>query len=538
MLGFPNFVSPKINIAGLQKQQPPVTISSSSLVPPTMKLRPLAPLILCLFSAIASAEVKFSPLFTDHAVLQRDRPVPVWGTSAPGEKVTVRFAGQQVSAISDATGAWHTELAPLTGNSDGKELSAEGPSSKATLQDVVVGEVWLCSGQSNMEWPLKNSPNVEKVLAEANLPLIRQYKVKNTSVSAPASTVAGRWIPASPDTAGAFTAVGYYFAKDLQPKLEVPIGIINSTWGGTRIESWLSPESLTKFPAVAEQWKKTLAALPARQAEYAKKRAAFKAKAQADKAAGRPVDPKYPTPPPGPGTKEEPSGLFNGMIAPLVPYAVRGIMWYQGEGNTGGAAGYAKFLPELITAWRARWEAPETPFYVVQLPNFKLHSDGRGTAWAEMRQAQAQALSLPATGLIVTIDIGTPDNGHPPDKSAFGQRAARLAEVEIYKTLTGDATGPLAKSATAEANAVRVEFDDVSSGLFVRGDQLAGFELAGADDKFVTATAKIDGRGVLVAAEGIRVPTAVRYGWMDNPPSTLYNGIGLPAAPFELKVKN
>ena len=481
----------------------------------------------------AWADITLAPLFQDGAVLQREMSVPVWGSAEPGEKVTVYFGGQTVSATADSGGRWKAELAPLAASKDGREFVVEGKN-KVTLRDVVVGEVWLCNGQSNMEWPLKNAPEPEKVLAAAQFPLMRQFKIPNTSSEQPADRVRGSWVACSPETAGSFTAVGYYFGKTLLPKLDVPIGLINDTWGGTKIEAWMSAEAREAFPFIAERWGVTLKDWPAKTAAYEKERIAFKEKAQAAKAAGLPFDiTKYPKPPPGPGTREMPGGLFNGMTAPLIPYAIRGVLWYQGEGNTGRHDEYAQLLPAYIKDLRKRWNNDTLPFFFVQLPNYIAKADAK-TRWPEFREAQSKALAVPNTGMAITIDVG--GEGHPPDKTEVGERLARLAEVKVYKTATGDATGPLVASAQKVEGGVKVTFTEAASGLKSDG-ALTSFEMAGSDGVFQEAAARIDGDTVVVSSEAVAAPVRVRYAWRNNPQAPLRNGLGLPASPFQIEIK-
>lgn len=488
-------------------------------------------------AAPAATDFKLASLFTSGAVLQRNVKLPVWGTAKPGDKVTVQFAGQTVETTADGAGKWKTELAPLAAESAGRDFTAESVGRKITLTNVVVGEVWLCSGQSNMEWPLKQDPKAEQLVARSDLPLIRQFKVKNKSVEVAADFAEGSWSSCSPGTAGAFTAVGYYFARELHQKLGVPVGLINSSWGGTSIEAWMSGESLAEFPFVAEQWQRTLAELPQKTAAYEKERTEYKRKAAEAKANGTEFDwKKYPKPPPGPGTKEAPAGLFNGMIAPLIPYSIAGMLWYQGEGNCGSAGRYAEMFPVFIQDLRQRWGASAMPFYFVQLPNYNWDYDKSGTKWAEFRAAQMKVLSLPATGAAIIIDGKTPI-GHPPDKTDVGLRLARLAEVRHYKIATGDACGPLLQSAVKDGKTIVLKFAEASSGLKAAGDSLIGFELAGKDGAFVPAEARIDGDAVIVSAVGVAEPAAVRYAWANNPAASLYNGAGLPASPFSAEVK-
>jgi sialate O-acetylesterase len=479
-----------------------------------------------------------APLFTDNAVLQRGTELPVWGKSKPGKTITVRFAGQSVSAPAAGDGKWAVTLDPLQAEKTGMDFIVESELGQIVLTNVVVGEVWLCSGQSNMEWPLKHDPQAEKRIAESDVPLIRQFKVKNSSLEEPSDEANGAWIPCSPETARDFTAVGYYFARDLQPKLDVPIGLINSSWGATSIEAWMSSGALDPFPQVAEGWNRTLAVLPQKEIEYQHELVEYKRKAAEAKASGTEFNwRKYPKPPAGPGTREAPSGPYNGMIAPLIPYSIAGILWYQGESNCGSSGTYAELFPAHIQDLRRRWNNENMPFYFVQLPNYEWTYDRSGVKWATFRDAQMEALALPKVGAAIIIDGPTPEEGHPPDKGSVGARLARLAEVLHYGIAEGDAAGPLCRSAVFKNGIVELAFDQASSGLKVKGDSLTGFELAGADGTFVEAQARIEGDHVLVSANGIIVPAEVRYAWRNNPEVSLYNGAGLPASPFTRAVE-
>jgi sialate O-acetylesterase len=479
-----------------------------------------------------------APIFTDHAILQRDTPVPVWGTAPPRQPVSIAFAGQQHETVADADGHWRGLLDPLEGSSEGRELRIVCGEQMVNISDVLVGEVWLCSGQSNMQWPLRNSPQPELILAKANHPQIRQFRVQNVSLEEPAKTLEGNWVPCTPETAGEFTAVGYYFATDLQPKLGVPIGLINSSWGSTRIQAWMSSDALADFPQVAFYWERLLRTLPERQAQYEEERTAFLARSRAARERGEDFSERYPRPPAGPGTRQAPSGAFNGMIAPLAPYPIRGILWYQAEGNTSSATSYAEMFPRLIKDWRALWKDPALPFFFVQLPNYNLTSDSTGEKWAELREAQMAALDLPRTGAAITIDIGTPDDGHPPDKSGYGQRLARLAAHEVYGLEQGDSSGPLPKSVRLTERGVEITFAHATSGLEVRDGELAGFELAGAEEVYYSASALVQGDRVLVQSPSVEQPKSVRYAWKNNPPASLYNAVGLPASPFRMDIQS
>jgi sialate O-acetylesterase len=478
------------------------------------------------------AEIITAPPFTDHAVLQRGVSVPVWGRGKAGETVTVRFHGQLQKTAVGADGRWSVELDPMPASAEGADLSITG-SSIVIFHDVVVGEVWLASGQSNMEWPLNLAKNSKDETAAATFPLLRHLKIEHSPADAPTDQVAtSGWQTATPEAAGSFSAVGYFFARELVLKLNVPVGIIHSSWGGTPIESWLSEPVLrtTKaWPGFDAQWQKALKEYPQKKAEYPALDAAWHKADEAARATGKPNTFPWPHPPVGPGTAYAPGGLFNGMIAPLAPYALRGALWYQGEANVGHPAEYAELFPAMIRDWRKLWRQGNFPFLFVQLPNYADGNAG-GRKWAELREAQNAALKLPNVGVAITIDVGEAKNLHPTDKKPVGERLALVAEENTYK-LSAETTGPVFKSAKREDAAMRVKFAH-AQGLTARAKPVTGFEVAGADKVFHPASARIDGKTVVVSSPDVREPAAVRYAWTNSPEASLYNRAGLPAVPF------
>ena len=501
-------------------------------------------LLVALIPLWVRADITLAPLFTDHAVLQQGKAVPVWGRAAPDEKVTVTFRDQTVRATAGKDGRWIVYLGALKPGAPA-ELVVSGKNT-LRLQDIVVGEVWVCSGQSNMEfrvWGPKGDvyrvDNADEEVAAAHFPLIRHFKVEHAVADRPTDSLRGAWVVCSPETVGQFTAVGYFFARDLQQKLGVPIGLINSTWGGTPIESWMSEAALKGAPAFAVvdgRWAKALIDWPAKVAAYEAARAAQDKDEAVAKTAGPAkyaeflkAKPWLP-PPPSPTSPEAPRSLFNGMIAPLLPGAIRGILWYQGEGNGSRPGEYHALLAAMITAWRAHWGQGDVPFYLVQLPNFS-GGNPTGTDWARLRETQAQVLSLPNTGMAVTIDIGDPDNIHPRNKQEVGRRLALIARHHLYD-IPGDWSGPVFKSATHEDAAMRVQFDHADGGLVAHDRPLTGFQVAGADRRFHPATVRIERDTIVVSASGVKEPVAVRYAWVNAPEANLFSGAGLPAAPF------
>jgi sialate O-acetylesterase len=525
------------------------------------RLRLISPLVLLLLGSLARADVTLAPLFADHAVLQRDKPLPVWGRADAGEKIAVTFRGQTMRTTAASDGRWIVYLDAAPATPTGTDLTVAGKNT-VTLHDLVIGEVWLCSGQSNMEFTVEARPGTWQAnsraalaaaeVAAAHFPLIRHVAIQQTVAEAPADTVrTGPWQTATPQTVGGFTAVGYFFARDLFEKLGVPIGLVHSSWGGTPVESWMSPAALAGNPAFAvvdQRWRQTVAEYPAKKAAFDAALAAWTkadAAAKADAASGAKAKPKTdgaklyaawlkknprPRAPRGPGDPWTPTGLFNGMINPLLPYAIRGAIWYQGESNAEHAAEYHALFAAMITAWRAHFGQGDFPFYWVNLANFKNSGDPTGATYAFLREAQTQTLSLPRTGQALAIDIGNPDDIHPANKQDVGRRLALLAQHETYG-ITVDDTGPTFATATREGAALRVRFTH-ASGLLAHDKPVQSLELAGADHVFHPATAKIERDTLLVSSPEVKDPVAVRYAWKNAPEANLYNGAGLPAVPF------
>lgn len=478
-----------------------------------------------------SAKVSLGSLFQDHAVLQHGQPVPVWGKADAGEMVTVTYRGQNVSTKADADGNWRVELAAMAASAEPAELKAN----EAAISGVLVGDVWLCSGQSNMVWPLEKCTGGAEAIAAANYPQIRYFMVRKAGPEAPADKVVGSWSVLSPETAGKLSGVAFFFARDLQANLKVPIGIIQSAVSGSQIETWISEATIVSDPAltpVKERWEKGREAFPEALAKYNQEVAAFKARKDQAETGGEEHKGKL-QPPMGPGFNNFPTGHYNGMIAPLATYGIRGAIWYQGEGNATRGDEYRALMPALIKQWRTEWKQGDFPFLIVQLPIFG------ETPWkfARVREAQAMTAStVPRTYLVVTLDIGDPRNLHPANKEDVGKRVALVARNEVYGEKGVPCYGPMADSVVRVDNTLIVSFQH-ASGLNAKGGKLEGFEIAGANEKYAPAEATImqDGK-VSVTAPGIKTPVFVRYGW-NLPQFNLYNGDGLPAAPFRFEVK-
>jgi sialate O-acetylesterase len=505
---------------------------------PTLRSRLLFSGLL-LWTLTARADVTLAPLFRDGAVLQQGKPVPVWGHATAGERITVAFGDQTIGATAGADGRWTVVLAALPASMVGADLVARGHNT-VIVHDVVVGEVWLCSGQSNMEWPVERAQDAAQEIAGAQNPLIRQIRIEQAVAGTPRETVGGEWQAASPATVGKFTAVGYFFAREIFQKLGVPIGIVHSSWGGTPIESWLSPAALASNPAfaiVGERWRKNLAEYPASKAAYdaaladwTKAETAAQAQGAVAQAAFLKRQPQ-PRAPRGPGDSWTPTGPFNGMISPLLPYALRGALWYQGESNSERPGEYEALFAALITSWRAHFGQGDFPFFWVSLANYKMPSDPTGMAFALIREAQTQALALPNTGQALAIDIGNPDNIHPTNKQEVGRRLALIARAKTYH-IPCDWSGPVFASATPERGAMRVRFAHNEGGLLAHDRPVQSLEVAGADRKFHPAQGRIEGATLVVSAPEAPAPVAVRYAWKNAPEANLFNGAGLPAAPF------
>ncbi|QJW90948.1 sialate O-acetylesterase [Spirosoma taeanense] len=616
----------------------------------------------------AFADVRLPQVFGSHMVLQRRKPVPVWGWADAGEKVTVLFNNQTKTAKAGKDGKWKVSLDPMEAGGP-YQMLVKGKANTITIDDVLSGEVWICSGQSNMEWPLAAANNAKEEIKAANYPQIRQLLVKKDISLAPKDDIEGEWAVCNPETAPRFTAVGYFFARQLQQELNVPIGLINTSWGGTHSETWTSREAMNqdselgavakKLPATyeeviqsgkertqallekqqgglptageparwtdptfdASQWKSmnqpgdwewgglptldgvvwfrrevmipegsnlnkmTLQAgsIDDRDSTYVNGQLVGSTKGIGPRSynlpegllkpgrnviavrvvdnsgagglAGPPeqlklsgerldlplagqwqyrVEQVFPSSfKPGPNTYA--TQLFNAMINPLIPYAIEGAIWYQGESNAGRAYQYRRAFPIMIQDWRQRWGS-DFPFLFVQLASYNAGNGNsqRGSSWAELREAQTMTLQLPNTGMAVTSDIGEPNDIHPRNKQDVGKRLAAEAMRVVYGK-TGVSAGPMFDKLAVQGNRAVLTFRNVGSGLMAKDKYgyLKGFEVAGADKTFHYAKAEVQGDSVVVWADSVAAPVAVRYGWADdNSEANLYNKEAFPAVPF------
>jgi sialate O-acetylesterase len=648
------------------------------------------PLVLtCALQQRARADVRVPSLIGDNMVLQQGRKDRLWGWAAPGERVGVTFQGHTSRATADQQGRWQVLIGPFKAGGP-YELTVAGANT-LTFKNVLVGEVWVCSGQSNMEFILQNAQGGPQDAAQADYPEIHLFTVQKKTSDKPLEDVQGRWVVTTPKEAAGFSAVGFYFGRELYRRLRIPVGLIHTSWGGTPAEAWTSHAALAanpEFKAILERYDKELADLPRLRREYAGRLAAWEkqfavqdegnkgeALGYADPAhdtsdwkkmnepqlwetaglnldgsiwfrrevqvppswAGRgltlslgPVDDydttyfngtrvgstdgstpdsysvprvykipgplvragrnvvavrvfdrmggggfgaapgvmslapsaaakgeavsldgqwdykeetvfqqkpvdysNYPGPPPGPSNQNNPSVLYNAMLAPLTPYTIRGAIWYQGESNAGRAYQYRALFPAMIRDWRAAWGEGDFPFYFVQLANWKARKqDSIDSEWAELREAQSMTMkNVPHTGMAVTIDIGNPNDIHPRDKLDVGLRLARWALAETYGQKLEE-SGPLYDSQTIEGDKIRLRFKHAAGLKTKDGTAPAGFFVAGDDRRFHPAEARIEGETVVVWSRDVPRPAAVRYAWADNPAANLYNGDGLPASPF------
>ncbi|MEO6568029.1 MAG: sialate O-acetylesterase [Opitutaceae bacterium] len=447
------------------------------------------------------ADVTIAPLFTDHAVLQRDKPVPIWGRADVGEKVTVTFLNQEIATFAGFDSRWAVTLAPIGTQTTGGELKVTGKNT-LVLQDVVVGEVWICGGGSNMHLPLVSESGAGDLIVRAQFPLIRQIKVEEMGTASSASAGAvrvGNWQRATAPSVGEFSAVALSFAREVFQKTGVPIGLINATAKDPWTKSWLSPSAFIgapNFAGVTEATRPTLQVL-------------------------------VPAPL---GAASGSQGSDKGAINPLLPYALRGLLWQEGVVTFSQIEGYSTLFAALVRTWRNHFGQGNFPVYWVQAPNRRLQGDSRSNALAVLREAQARVLALPETAQVVAIDLDGDDRA-PGVQQTIGRRLALLAKNRIYG-IVGDDSGPVFVSATKEGAAMRVRLAHANNGLVAHEIPVQSMELAGPDKVFRAASAKIERETLLVRSPEVKTPVAVRYAWRNDPGANLYNGAGLPAAPF------
>ncbi|MCX5759171.1 MAG: sialate O-acetylesterase [Candidatus Hydrogenedentes bacterium] len=479
------------------------------------------------------AAVSVPSVIGSHAVLQQGKPIPIWGKATPGEEIAVTFNGKTFKATTGADGKWLVKL-PKAKAGGPYDLSIAGKDNTLKFDDVLVGEVWVASGQSNMQMAVNGTNNAKAEIASAKFPNIRLFSVKRTVATQPQDNCEAAWTACTPESVPDFSAVAFYFGREVHKALNVPVGLIHTSWGGTPAESWTSRAMLESAPELKDivvKWDKTLADYPAAKTAYDAAMVEWQKTADKAKADGQP-EPKKPGAPAGPDSPWLASGLYNAMIAPLVPYAIQGAIWYQGESNAGRAYQYRKLFPAMIEDWRKAWGEGPFQFYFVQLANFtKRLPDPGDSDWAELREAQTMTLKLPNTGMALAIDIGDADDIHPRNKQDVGKRLALNALAKAYhKDVVF--SGPMYKSMQVKGNKALLSFDHADGGLVAKNGTLKSFAVAGDDKKFVWADAAIEGKTVVVSSSKVPKPVAVRYGWAHNPECNFYNGAGLPASPF------
>ncbi len=444
---------------------------------------------LILIAAAQASSVTLPPLFSDHMVLQRDRPVRVWGWGTPGDQVDVSIDNWAGKAEVGSEGNWvvwvpaHKAGGPFVLNVEGREF-----------KDVLFGDVWVCSGQSNMQWSVAQSANPDQEIAAANHPQVRLYTVPMTSTESPLATNGGPWSVCSPQTVRNFSAVGYYFGRELVSKTGVPVGLINTSWGGTPVESWTSRGALRRIPESKAWLDDHLAKVKAGTA--------------------------------GNNRGWFPGALYNAMVAPLTPFSIRGAIWYQGESNADKPELYSRTFPNMIRDWRSAWKQGDFPFYFVQLASFGTNAD-----WPRLREAQTKTLSLPNTGMALAIDIGTSNDIHPKNKQDVGRRLALWALRDVHGQKV-EVSGPQYNVTMIRRSLISVQFSNATGMRSRDGGPIIGFQIAGADKKFVDATATVNGTMIALTAPGIDEPRFVRYAWASDPKNNLVNAAGLPAVPF------
>jgi sialate O-acetylesterase len=505
-----------------------------------LNLRSLA-LLALLPVASVSAQVTLPRVLSDHMVVQRDLPVHVWGMAQPGEQVTVTFRGETKSTTATNLGRWSVYLIPAAAGGP-FEMTVAGtpvepvpdssaakpdPPEKITIHDILVGDVWIASGQSNMEFPLERASTAATDLPKADNPRIRLLIVDKKAADYPQDDLPTTgWAASTPQTAKSFSAVAWYFAREIEQREHVPVGVIDSTWGGTTAEAWTRLTALGQDAQISSlftargQMLDQAADMVLTVKDEQRQRGAARAQ-------GKP-EPQFPWHAPleswGPGN------LWNAMIAPLAPFAIRGAIWYQGESNAGKERFpyYDRVMRDLIEDWRHEWGIGSFPFYYVQIANF---ITGPDTNWADLRDQQRRTLGEGNTAMAVTIDVGNPNDIHPTDKASVGHRLALAARALNYGERDIEYSGPMFRQATIEGASIRAWFDH-AKGLTAKGGEVTSVEIAGSDGKFVPAKATVDGETIVAASPDVPTPVAIRYGWASSPQCNLFNSDNLPASPF------
>ena len=495
-----------------------------------------------LHSSDLLAFVRLPSIFSDNMVLQQGIPVRIWGWADPGEKINLSFSEQQKTAITDEGGKWSVLL---------DELNYGGPyemiimgENEIVLHNILVGEVWVSSGQSNMEWPLSLTENAEQELLVSNYPKVRLFKVRRKAASDPSDDCIGKWDICEPVTVSGFSAVAYHFGTELYNKLNVPVGLIDASWGGSVAEAWIDMNVLKshdEFNPIITKWNECLEkyqSIEKMMQEWSVYEDTIYNWVRAVSEAAK-NEQEIPIQPVIPECSEclfFPAGMYNGMVAPLIPYGMRGVIWYQGESNAARALQYQTLFPALIDNWRTEWGQGDFPFLFVQIAPFGAGFYEADQA-AELREAQLLTYrNVSNTGMVVTMDIGNVSDIHPRNKKDVGRRLALWALSDTYNKEGIISSGPLYKSKSIEKNKIRIYFDFAGSGLMAENGEPRGFEIAGKDMEFMEAECEIQGDCIIVSSNTIKNPVAVRYGWGNAALPTLFNKEGLPASPFRTDI--
>ena len=490
-------------------------------------------LIALWLTSTAAQALNLPRIFSDNMVLQRGIPLKVWGWADPGQSVEVSFSAQKKITKAGEDGKWAVTLDPLLANAEPGELSIAAGTQRVSIKNVLVGEVWICSGQSNMEWTLKDTDHAADTIAAANFPLIRQFKVPHVTNAKPQKDLPGDWAVCSPGTAANFTGVGYYFGLQLYKKLNVPIGLINTSWGGTRIEPWTDPEGFKLSPGLkdiselianADKVHRQNQAAKLDQLEVWVKQSREALEKGSSLSAFPGGMPEHPL-----NASDRPTSIYNAMIAPLVSYGIRGAIWYQGESNNGEGMLYFEKMKALIGSWRRLWEQGDFPFLYVQLAPYRYN---KPEALPGIWEAQLAALAIPNTGMAVITDIGNVADIHPRNKEDVGRRLSLWALAKTYGESGLEYSGPIYKAMKVEGNKAILTFDHGDGLKSLDGKPFTWFTIAADDKKFVEAKAEVVGNTVLVSSDGVANPAAVRFGWHETAEPNLGNGAGLPASPF------
>jgi len=490
------------------------------------------------------AELKLPAIIGDHMVLQQKQTDPIWGWDSPGTKITATFAGKTYSTTAEADGKWIVKLAPMPANATPQVLSITGTTTRE-IKDVLVGEVWVCSGQSNMQFPLWNPGgfggdyNGDVEAADANLPNLRLIMVPNVGTQKLQDDFKGEWQASTPETAGKFSAVGFLYGRYLHRILGVPVGLIDNAWGGSGAEAWVRRSALeqdSRFQNLITAAVKKEAECNSANAQKDYEAAMAKWKIADEKARAQFILPPYK--PQSPESwltgNKRPGNIFNGVLHPIIGYGIKGVIWYQGESNAGQAYEYASLFPFLIEQWRKEWGQGDFPFYWVQLANYQATKPEPGeSAWAELREAQTKTMQLTNTGQAVIIDLGEGKDVHPKNKHDVAARLVRWPLVKDYG-MKMPFRSPEFKTLTVNTNKLLLEFDCFGSKLRPFGTyELKGFAVCGEDKTWHWAKGKIVGDDkVELSCDEVSAPIAVRYAWADNPVCNLFSNEGLPVTPF------